>query len=281
MFSRCCEEAWSHILSCDLAQLCYSHRNERLSSCCQSLPPSMGKFQPWGLSPWGNSTAVSGVGPSVVWWLCVREKPQRKDSSSASQGVSVEGRSELSDCSVVVMFVVCLICICKQFSFKVQETFVALNWKDLESWEAVALKLFVVALQYMQHMNRVRSGQHMGTPKCASDEGFRKGYVLSSPLIRAKAPHVHGIDQFVEVWHKIWRGYGLLFLKQPMVGLACLWIQHVPKRCTVPLLGQRGLKAPFPSLQRLPQPHGRVLSHHAASWGFCFVWGLEFFFLNT
>lgn len=29
----------------------------------------------------------------------------------------------------------------------------------------------------------------------------------------------------------------------------------------MPLLWHRGLKAPFPSPQRLPQSHGRVLSH--------------------
>lgn len=108
-----------------------------------------------------------------------------------SRCFSGRAKRAVIQCSVVVMFTVCLICICR-VSFKVQETFVALNWKDLESQEAVALKLFVVALQYLQHTNRIRSGQHVGTSKCAGDEGFKKGYVLSS-LIRAKAPNVHSM----------------------------------------------------------------------------------------
>lgn len=51
--------------------------------------------------------------------VCVKETPQLLCLSGSFSG-KIKGDGVL--CRVVVMFVVCLIRICKQFSFKAQET---------------------------------------------------------------------------------------------------------------------------------------------------------------
>lgn len=76
-------------------------------------------------------------------------------------------------------------------------SFAALKWKDLESQEAVTLKLLVPALQYVQHVNRIHSSQHMVGLSGPIMKASRKGISQVLLFTGAQASNVHDRGQFV------------------------------------------------------------------------------------